>query len=398
MATYGGDLIMCFKFGEILLPKEVSVKDWAVVACDQYTSNVKYWEEVKNSISGPSTLNLIFPECYLSADNSARIEKIIEKQREYVDGDLFTEVEGTVLVHRTTNFGNDRWGLMCLVDLDEYSNDKGAKPLIRATEGLVIERIPPRVQIRKNCPLELPHIMVLIDDSERTVIEPLKNSLGKVLYEGELNGGGGNITGYCVSDTTGAQNALNELLKNSVAKYGEKLLFLVGDGNHSLATAKACRDESNPLSKYALVEIVNIYDEGLKFEPIHRAIFCVDNKKFIDGLNAVMAGKNCKTTIYDGANAIETCFPDNSIDGVKLVQEYIDGYLKENGGEVDYIHGSDELVSVCTDKNAVGIALKAIDKSTFFDYIVKNGTLPRKTFSMGEADEKRYYIECRKVK
>ena len=389
---------MCFKFGEILLPKTVSVKDWAVVACDQYTSNVKYWEDIKNSVSEPSTLNLIFPECYLSADNSERIEKIIEKQREYVANDIFREIEGTVLVHRTTAYGNDRWGLMCLVDLDEYSNDKGAKPLIRATEGLVIERIPPRVQIRKNCPLELPHIMVLIDDSERTVIEPLISSVDEVLYDGEMNGGGGKITGYNVVDTTGAENALKDLLAKSIEKYGERLLFLVGDGNHSLATAKACRDESNPRSKYALVEIVNIYDEGLKFEPIHRAIFGVDNKKFIDGLSAVMAGKTCKTTVYDGDKVGEIEFPENSIEGVKLVQEYIDAYLKQNGGEVDYIHGSDELISVCREKKAVGIALKAIDKSTFFDYIVKNGTLPRKTFSMGEADEKRYYIECRKVK
>ena len=384
---------MCFKFGEILLPEKVSVKDWAVVACDQYTSNAEYWKNIENSVCEPTTLNLIFPEVYLSSDNSARIERIIAKQNEYVNAGIFRQIDGTVLTHRVTRYGNDRWGLMCLVDLDEYSNDKGAKPLIRATEGLVVDRIPPRVQIRKNCPLELPHIMVLIDDANRTVIEPLKDIKGEGVYDGELNGGGGRITGYNITDTTSATDALNELLKNSLEKYGERLLFLVGDGNHSLATAKACRDESNPLSKYALVEIVNIYDEGLKFEPIHRAIFGVDNDKFINGLKKLTAGKSATTTINNGDKKIEISFPENSIEGVNLVQDYIDAYLKQNGGEVDYIHGSDELDTVCRDRNAVGIALKAIDKSTFFEYIVKNGTLP-----MGEADEKRYYIETRKVK
>ena len=387
----------CFKFGEIILPKKLNVSDWAVVACDQYTSDKEYWKNIERGVAEPTALSLIFPECYLSNDNSQRIAKIIEKQNEYLDSGVFENVEGTILVKRSTPFGNERWGLMCLVDLDEYSAKAGGKTLIRATEGLVESRIPPRVEIRKNCPIELPHVMLLIDDEEGTVIEPLKEK-GEIIYDGDLNGNGGHITGYNVKDVSSVTTALNELLSKSVQKYGEELLFLVGDGNHSLATAKACRKDSNPLSKYALVEVVNIYDSGLKFEPIHRVIFGVDNKAFIDGLKEKMASYNGKTVIYDGSKPIEIAFPEDPIEGVKLTQDYIDAYLSEHKGEVDYIHGDETLKEISERDSAVGIALKAIDKATFFNFVVKNGVLPRKTFSMGEADEKRYYMEGRKVK
>ncbi len=387
----------CFKFGEIILPEKLKVSDWAVIACDQYTSDKEYWKKIESEVSEPTALNLIFPECYLSSDNSSRIESIIKKQNEYLENGIFKRIEGTILVKRTTPFGNERWGLMCLVNLDEYSAKAGGKTLIRATEGLVESRIPPRVEIRKNCPIELPHVMLLIDDENRTVIEPMKGR-GEVVYDGELSGNGGRITGYNITDTTSLENTLNALLEKSVEKFGESLLFLVGDGNHSLATAKACRDESNPLSKYALVEVVNIYDEGLKFEPIHRVIFGANNEKFIQGLQTKTAGFSGKTVVYDGEKEMEIAFPEDAIEGVKLAQEYIDEYLKENEGEVDYIHGDETLKQISERDGAVGIALKGIDKSTFFSFVVKNGVLPRKTFSMGEADEKRYYLEARKVK
>lgn len=387
----------CFKFGEILLPKNVDVNNWAVVACDQYTSDRAYWDTLQETLVDPTALSLVFPECYLSSDDGTRVQNIIAKQKEYYDGGVLTEINGTVLVKRTTPFGNTRYGLMCLVDLDEYSNDKKQKPLIRATEGLVEERIPPRVAVRKDCIFELPHIMLLIDDPDRTVIEPLIGT-GEVLYDGELNGNGGHITGFEICDTAQAEQAMLSLIEKSVDKYGERLAFLVGDGNHSLATAKACRDQSNPLSKYALVEVVNIYDEGLKFEPIHRALFGVDNADFIAGLKKITAGMSGSTTVINGDKTEVIPFPADSIEGVKLVQQYIDGYLKEKGGEVDYVHGDADLRGVCSANNAAGVLLKAIDKSTFFEFVVKNGTLPRKTFSMGEANEKRYYMEARKVK
>lgn len=387
----------CFKFGEILLPSPLSVSDWAVVACDQYTSDKAYWDNLESNIHEPSALKLIFPECYLSGDISSRIAAIIEKQNEYLSNGVFRPVEGTVLVKRKTVYGNERYGLMCLVNLDEYSAKADCPALIRATEGLVESRIPPRAEIRKNCSIELPHVMLLIDDENRTVIEPLIGK-GEVLYDGELNSGGGHITGYNIKDTSGVERALNALLDASVDKYGVPLLFLVGDGNHSLATAKACRDESNPLSGYALVEIVNIFDDGLKFEPIHRAVFDVNHNEFITGLYSRLASYCGKTVIYDGNKAIEIPFPTDPIEGVKAVQCYVDDYLSSHRGSVDYIHGETDLKKICGENNAVGIALKAIDKNTFFSYVVKNGALPRKTFSMGEACEKRYYMEARLIK
>lgn len=387
----------CYKFGEILLPKNTDVKNWAVVACDQYTSDPDYWNGIESSVVDPTTLRLVFPEVYLGQNDETRIENIIAKQNEYLSGGIFEKVEGTVLVKRSTPYGNVRYGLMCLVDLSDYSVEKGAKSLIRATEGLVESRIPPRVKIRKNCPLELPHIMLLIDDPERTVIEPLKSEVSEVLYDGDLNGNGGHVTGYAVTDTARVEKALDALIAKSESKYGEKLAFLVGDGNHSLATAKACVDPKNPLSGYALIEVVNIFDEGLKFEPIHRVVFGAD-EKFVEALKSAMSGETSETTIYVGAEAQTISFPSDPIDGVKKIQAFIDDYVNKNGLTVDYVHGADDLKKICARGGAVGIELKPIDKNSFFTYIVKNGTLPRKTFSMGEANEKRYYIEARKVK
>ena len=302
----------CYKFGEILLPKNTDVKNWAVVACDQYTSDPDYWNGIESSVVDPTTLRLVFPEVYLGQNDETRIENIIAKQNEYLSGGIFEKVEGTVLVKRSTPYGNVRYGLMCLVDLSDYSVEKGAKSLIRATEGLVESRIPPRVKIRKNCPLELPHIMLLIDDPERTVIEPLKSEVSEVLYDGDLNGNGGHVTGYAVTDTARVEKALDALIAKSESKYGEKLAFLVGDGNHSLATAKACVDPQNPLSGYALVEVVNIFDEGLKFEPIHRVVFGAD-EKFVEALKSAMSGETSETTIYVGAEAQTISFPSRTI-------------------------------------------------------------------------------------
>lgn len=386
-----------FKFGEILLPKNVNVKNWAVIACDQYTSDPSYWNKLENELFDPTSLKLIFPECYLSDDNSERIREIISKQREYFDAGIFEKIDGTMLVRRLTGEGNERWGLMCLVNLDEYCPDGTRRSLVRATEGLVDSRIPPRKAIRENCLLELPHIMVLIDDKNKTVIEPLKGK-GKVVYDGELNSGGGTITGYNIADISGATTALNALLAGSPEKYGEPLLFLVGDGNHSLATAKACVDKDNPLSGYALVEIVNIYDDGLEFKPIHRILFDVDKTKFVAGLKDKLLSQSGKTTVFIGNKREELSFYEDPIDGIKEVQAFIDEYLKSNKGSVDYIHGNDELEKLCSERNAIGIKMPAIDKNKFFEYIVKNGSLPRKTFSMGEAEEKRYYMEARRIR
>lgn len=386
----------CFKFGEILLPKKLNTKNWAVVACDQYTSDKGYWESLKKSLVFPTTLDLIFPECFLNdADKANRIDSILSAQDTYSD-DVLTSLDGTILLKRSTPFGNTHYGLMMLVDLNDYSTVKGGKPLIRPTEGVVESRIPPRVEIRKNCRLELPHIMLLVDDKDDSVIGPYKDSKD-VVYQGELNGNGGHIVGYHIKNTDTATTALNELLKNSIDKYGEELLFLVGDGNHSLATAKACVDDNNSKSRYALVEVVNLYDVGIEFKAIYRLVYNTDNNKFIKGLKERIKG-TVNVPLYNGKAEDFISLPEDAIEGVKAVQEYIDEYASENSCEVDYIHGEEELRIAAKEYNGVGISLLPMEKSRLFPYIVKNGPLPKKTFSMGEANEKRYYIEARFIK
>ncbi len=388
------------KFDQILLPKKsVDMKKWAVVACDQYTSQTEYWEELKKFVGKDySALNLIFPECYLNQEPEKRIKKIIENMNDYLKKDIFRTVDnGLVLLERKTPLGNVRHGLTMIVDLTQYSFKPEDKALIRATEGTVIERIPPRVKIRENCPLELPHIMLLIDDPNKTVIEPLLKDKNELLYDTDLNMNGGHITGWGVKDAKKVEKALQKLLDDSTKKYGEPLLFAVGDGNHSLATAKACYNKKNPLSQYALVEVANIYDEGILFEPIHRIIKNVDVEKFVAEFTKQVKG-SVKSKMFIGNKTVELKLPKNSIEAVAKTQKFIDAYLKANGGEIDYIHGEEDLKQLCAKTGGIGIVLKAMEKSALFDYIIKNGVLPRKTFSMGEANEKRYYIEARKIK
>lgn len=387
-------------FDKILLPKEnVDMQKWAVVACDQYTSQPEYWEKLKDYVGKDySALNLIFPECYLNVKPEKRIKKIIKNMNKYLKKDIFRTVDnGLVLIERKTPLGNTRHGLTMIVDLTKYSFDPKDKALIRATEGTVIERIPPRVKIRKNCPLELPHIMLLIDDPKKTVIEPLLKEKNEVLYDTDLNMNGGHITGWGVKNAKKVEKALQALLDNSKEKYGEPLLFAVGDGNHSLATAKACYDEKNPLSRYALVEVANIYDDGILFEPIHRIVKVKDKEDFINEFTKAVKGTT-KSKMFVGDKVKEIKMPKNAIDAVAQTQKFLDEYLKTKGGEIDYIHGEEDLKKLCEKTGDIGIILKPMDKGTLFDYIIKNGVLPRKTFSMGEANEKRYYIEARKIK
>lgn len=244
-----------FKFGEILLPKNINVYNRAVVACDEHTSNPAYWNNLENELVDPTSLKIIFPECYLSDDKSDRIENIITKQNEYLGTGHFRNAKRYRAGKASDSMRQRVVGLMCLLNLSDYCSDGKTRSAIRATEGLVESRIPPRKAIRENCPIEFPHIMfphimLLIDDPRRTVIEPL-NDKGKVVYDGDLNSGGDKVTSYHIIDTSGVTSALDSLYDESTSKCGEPLLFLVVDGNHSLATAKACVDENNPLSRYA---------------------------------------------------------------------------------------------------------------------------------------------------
>lgn len=392
----------------ILLPKNVNT-NWSVVACDQFTSKPKYWEELNVLVGNmPSALNLILPECYLGKpEEQPKTLRISLKMQEYIASGIFDdERDGYILTTRKTAYGNCRTGLVMQVDLTQYDYKPGSRALIRATEGTVEERIPPRVKIREQCLLELPHIMILIDDLENSVIAAATSAAKSRIYDFDLNMRGGHLTGDFIKAADGKdiENALCQLLCSSVKKYGEPILMAVGDGNHSLASAKECynraiaRGENAENLKYALVEVVNIYDMGLNFEPIHRVIFEVDSKDFIDKLTNATGKFSNPSKMISGGKQYPLNLPAGAIEGVAFVQKFIDEYLKTNDGYVDYIHGLEELAEHGQRSDAVSIELKAMSKSELFPYIIKSGVLPRKTFSMGEAEEKRYYTEARKIK
>ena len=400
------------KFGfypaDILLPKNCDMNKWAVVACDQYTSQPDYWERVeKHTENAPSTLNLVFPEIFLSDDNSERIEKINGNMNKYINDGLFNTFENTfIYVQRSIN-GKIREGLVGMIDLENYDYSQSSKALVRATEGTVQERIPPRVKIRENAPLELPHVMLLIDDDKNLVFSSLEK--GEKVYDFDLMESSGNIKGFLVKPTKALADAFDALYE----KGGENpLLFAVGDGNHSLATAKACYENIKKTydgdltklpARYALVEVVNIHSGALEFEPIHRVLFDVNPDHLLDEFR-----KYYNISETDGAQKVVCCVkdvektlyitnPSNEL-SVGSLQKFLDFYLQEFGGKIDYIHGDDVVKSLSMKDNSIGFILEAMEKSDLFCGVSKDGPLPRKTFSMGEAWEKRFYIEARKIK
>ena len=387
----------------ILLPKE-NFEKWSVIACDQYTSEPDYWVNVKEYVGdAPSALNIVFPEVYLSGDNSKRIGEINANMKNYLDGDVFTTYENTfVYVKRTLACGKVRRGVVGLIDLEDYSCEKDSRTLIRATEETVAERIPPRVEIRKDAPMELPHIMLLIDDPQKTVIEPLDKENAPTLYDFDLMQNSGHIKGVAIKGRA-AEELQNRL--SSLAGDGDNpLLFAVGDGNHSLATAKECyRLNKTENSRYALVEIVNIHDSSLDFEPIYRLLFGVNPEEFINGFVDALGGE------YKGEDAqIFTCvYGDNQVEisvkptaklAVGTLQTYIDRFLKQNpNAKVDYIHGENSLRELAKAPDTLGFLFDGMRKNELFPAVKQDGSLPRKTFSMGCADDKRFYLEGRRL-
>ena len=431
---------------EILLPKNIDVSSWSVIACDQYTQDLDYWKRAEAAAAGkPSTLNLILPEVYLnSPDKPARIEKIRKTMQEYLDCSVFEEPKNCMIyIERKTAFGRTRKGLVAQIDLETYEWKPFSKANIRATEATIVERIPPRMEIRRGAPLELPHIMLLVDDKDDLLV----GGTGKAVksktpvYDGKLMCNGGSITGWAVesdSEIAGVTEAVSKIAEKNRAADGSTFLFAVGDGNHSLATAKAVWDEYKEKLvaqgadeaalkacgvRYALVEIVNIYDTGLTFEPIHRVIFDSDVKSLILYLADKLEGTVSEVA---GADELEAAVKASSADfgfaykldgaqkyvllktdikelAVARLQPEIDSFLKGStkidgkAPEIDYIHGSEEVLKLGERDNAVGILLPPIAKDSFFETINGRGPLPRKSFSMGEADEKRFYLECRKL-
>ena len=431
---------------EILLPKNIDVSSWSVIACDQYTQDLDYWKRAESCAAGkPSTLNLILPEVYLgSPDKAQRIEKIRQSMKEYIEGGVFdTARKSMIYIERKTAFGRMRRGLVTQIDLETYEWKPFSKANIRATEATIVERIPPRMEIRRGAPLELPHIMLLVDDKDDLLVGGTGKAVrGKApLYDGSLMCNGGSITGWAVeseAEIEGVTAAVNKIADANRAADGSTFLFAVGDGNHSLATAKAVWDEYKEklvaegadeatlrdcAVRYALVEIVNIYDTGLTFEPIHRVIFDCDVKSLIlylaDKLDGSVseAGSASELEAAVKASSASFGFAYKSDDAEKYVllktgikelavarlQPEIDAFLKSatkidgKAPEIDYIHGSDEVLKLGERDNAVGILLPPIAKDSFFETINGRGPLPRKSFSMGEADEKRFYLECRKL-
>ena len=399
---------------KILLPKNVDFTAWSVVACDQFTGEIEYWKELEGKVKGKrTTLDLVLPEVYLNDNPEQRIEKINQNISNYLNDGVFEELkEGFILTIRKTPYVEKRIGLMGAIDLEEYEYGKKTSSLIRATEGTVEERIPPRLKIRKDALVEFPHVMVLFDDEKREITEPLYQNKDKYqkIYDFELNMNGGHVEGYYIPNGEEIKQKFSNLLddERTAKKYGkaDNFAFAVGDGNHSLATAKTHwnnlkatlteeQKKTHP-ARYALVEFVNIYDEGIYFEPIFRYVTGVNKQEFIKGLSQVDCGN---IRIFDGEKFLSQKGGNALADGIKATDDYILEYLTKNGGEVDYIHGESNLEKLVKDNaNSVGIYFEKLDKAELFRYVSNKGAFPRKTFSMGEGIEKRYYLEGRKIK
>ncbi len=434
----------------VYLPKsDVQLEKWAVVACDQFSSQPEYWEDAKKLVGDdPSTLNIVFPEAYLEeGGKEQRIENINQTMKSYLEKGILEEHKDCfVLMDRKTSQAPSRKGLVVALDLEHYDFSVGSQTLIRATEGTIVDRLPPRIKIRENAPLESPHIMVLLDDPDKTIIEPLfaKKANYKKVYDFELMKDSGHLEGYIIQD-------LNELkaIASKIAKLSEKevfnskygvddkgvLLYAMGDGNHSLATAKAiweklkseASDKANVMdsaARFALVELVNVHDQGLQFEPIHRVMFNIDSSDLIskmqsfykdqdvklayntfksesqmrEAYKALSNGHNIMTVTNQEFGIIQVENPKLNLE-VGTLQVFLDKYLKENSKTiVDYIHGSDVVIDLGSKQGNMGFFLPAMSKHELFKTVIVDGALPRKTFSMGEADEKRFYLECRKIK
>ncbi len=405
----------------VLLPAEADLTKWSVVACDQYTSQPDYWQEVETFVGeDPSTLRMIVPELYLEEpDVEQRIAAVNQAMDRYMADGLFRTVDNFIYVRRTLRDGKLRRGLMGVVDLEQYDFTKGSQSLIRATEGTVLERIPPRVKVRENAALESPHIMLLIDDPMKTVIEPVEDRIAELeqVYSFDLMQDSGSLEGILCDDAEARRilTALDELADQEAfnARYGltgkAPLLFAVGDGNHSLATAKTCYENLKKTlspeearihpARYALVEVVNLHDESLAFEPIHRVVFDVDEEKLMAALRAQCNGQGGQcVTVCKGKERTELCFAQAASNlPVGTLQQFLDAYVAENGGRIDYIHGEEVVEELSAQKGNVGFLLEAMPKEELFKTVVLDGALPRKTFSMGHAWDKRFYMECRQI-
>ena len=416
-----------FSSADILLPRDIDYEKWAVIACDQFTAEPEYWAETKKITDGAvSALDLILPEVYLNdPDADDRIAKIHTNMYAYLDMNVFDEYKDALIyVERTQTDGIVRAGIVGAIDLEQYDYRKGSTSQVRATEATVVERIPPRIKVREKAPIELPHIMILIDDVQKKIIEPLaaKKDSFKKLYGFDLMQGGGHIDGWLIDretmydifdglDALADKKAFNE-------KYGlenaEPLVYAMGDGNHSLATAKEFYERlkaedpyvklGNCPARYALAEIVNLHSPALNFEAIHRIVTGADEEQlFADATEALgltegkTEGAQCLAIVNNGKSEWYTVGKPSSKLTVGSLQNFLDKWVKENGAGVDYIHGTEVVEKLSKENGSVGFILPDMGKEELFPTVIADGALPRKTFSMGHARDKRYYIEARKI-
>lgn len=415
----------------LLLPRaDIPRETWSVIACDQYTSQPEYWEEVRRLVGDdPSTLHLIFPEAHLeSASRQQTIDSINQQMQEYrKNGVLMEQRPGFMLVEREVGRAAPRKGLVVALDLEQYDYRDAAQKLIRTTEGTDQSRLPPRIQVREQAPLETPHILMLIDDPQHTVIEPLGEKDREQAYDFELMLGGGRIRGWHIDDETSIAEIAERLARLACGE--PPLLYALGDGNHSFAAARAvwerlkaaAADESEIMhhpARYALAELVNVHDEGLEFAPIHRMVFGVDTDDLLRSMETHCTdGGFSRRTVADRdqweaasgqghhipyisgteRGLLSIANPNFQL-AVASLQDFLDRYLAAHPrARLDYIHGEAVLEKLATEPNRIGFLLPAMDKRDLFKAIITGGAAPRKTFSLGEAAEKRYYLECRRL-
>ena len=407
-----------FQAADLLIPRREALADWAVIACDQFTSEPEYWQEVRERVgAAPSAYHVTFPEAELGQDDDARIAAINAAMRAYLDSDLFRACPHSyVYVERTLLDGSVRRGVVGVIDLEAYDHSPKAATPIRATERTVVERIPPRVKIRKGAAMELSHVLLLCDDGEDTVLGGLtarRDSLPP-LYDFPLMQGGGRIRGWLVrgADADALDRAVAAYQAAMEARYQAlgipPIFYAVGDGNHSLATAKACweaKKAAEPAlagtehpARYAMVELENIHDDSQRFEPIHRLITGTSPAALLADLSAVCAPEGYPVRYFSGGEAGEIRLnPALGQLPVGILQTFLDSWLESHPGKIDYIHGDDVAQRLGSREGAVSFLLPAIPKGDLFRGIAMDGVLPRKTFSMGHAREKRYYLEARRI-
>lgn len=407
---------MTIKIPKILLPsKDIDLTKWAVVACDQFTSQREYWQTLDNLVGdNKSCLRMVFPEAYLEDDDKEERTSIINStMQQYLSQGVFEEMDGFVLVDRVQSDGKHRIGLMLSIDLEDYDYTPNNNARIKATEKTVVERLPARIAVRQNACIEIPHIMLLMDDREKNVLGKLYQNRDQMqkLYDFDLNMKGGRLTGYKVNDSEKVLEEIMSLLDRQVLldKYqsDRELLFVVGDGNHSLATAKECWNnikqnlskqeiESHP-ARYALCELVSLQDSALEFQPIHRVLFG-SGEPMIEYLQSSLKGDASTKMVYGGKEYILNISQSPS-DAIADIQNAIDTYMSSHQEvSIDYVHGDEYTLNVAKQNNAIALFMPTISKDSLFGYVARRGVLPRKSFSMGHAEDKRYYMEAKKIK